>query len=500
MREALRLSGPQNIDAGIVLGMTHLQLKQVDAATAVFNDMQKRSPDNALVYNLLGGARLGARDRAGARAAFEKSAALKADFFTPVQNLGRMDVSDNKPDAARQRYQAFVERHPGNADALVALAELAVARNQNAEAIGWLEKAVAANPKLPGPGMRLTQLYLKTGDKRKALTQIRTMQVADPENPALLDMLGSVQAANGDKAAALEAYQRLAAIQPRTTTMAARLSAAYDALGERDLAADVLRKATADYPEDMSLLLARAAMETRRGNHEQAVMLAREAQKRPGAQVAGLVAEAEIREAQRKPELAIAPYQKAVELDKAATPLRIKLANAYRLAGRPDDAIKLVQQWRAQRPEDNALGVYLGELYLGQKKFPAAIETLNALLKRVPDNGIVLNNLALAYQGAGDPRALGAAEQAYKVLPQSPAVMDTLGWLLVEKGELARGVGLLKQASAAEPGAGDIRYHLAAALARNNERSAARKEIETLLSNKGDVAQAEQARALLKQL
>lgn len=500
MRKGFELSPPKSLNTGIVLGMTHLQLKQYDAALAVLDQLRQRDPNSALVYNLLGGAQLGRKDRAAARAAFEKSMQLQPGYFTPVNNLARMDIADKKVDAARQRYEAFLDKHAGNGEAMIALADLAIAENKQADATKWLEKAQAANPKLSGPALRLTQQYLAIGEKRKALTLIRSMQVADPDNPMLLDMLGRVQAANGDKPAALEAYGRLAALQPRTTGMTARLSAAYEALGEPDLAADTLRKAHAEHPEDTAIVLARTAVETRRGNYEQAVQLAREVQARPGNQVPGLIVEAEIRETQRKPELAIPVYQRALQVDKGSSPLRLKLANAYRQAGRTDEALKMVQQWRAERPRDRAIGIFLGELYMTQKKYPAAIDTFTALLKEMPDNGIVLNNLALAYQAAGDARALDTAQRALKAMPQSGAAMDTLGWMLVEKGDLGKGLPLLKQASAAEPGAADIRYHLAAAHARNNDKAAARKELETLLAAKGDVAQAEQARALLKQL
>ncbi|TWI62994.1 putative PEP-CTERM system TPR-repeat lipoprotein [Pseudoduganella lurida] len=500
LRRGVELSPPKSVDAGIVLAMTHLELKQFDPAVAVVQDMLRRAPDNAMLHNLLGGALLGRNDRAGARAAFTRSLQLAPDFFTPAGNLGRMDLADRQPEAARQRFQAFLDRNPASVEALTALAELAQAQNRTADATALLERASAAQPALPGPGLRLAQQYLRVAEPRKALTLVRAMQVASPEDPALLDMLGRVQLANGDRAAALEAYHRMAAIQPRTAGTTARLSAAYEALGERDLAADTLRKAHAERPDDLGIVLARAAVETRRGNYDQAILFAKDVQARPASTVAGLIVEAEIRETQRQPEQAIPLYRKALQLNGDATPVRIKLANACRQAGRPDEALKLVRQWHAERPDDLALGVYLGELYAAQKQYPAAIDTFHALQRRLPDNGVVLNNLALAYQASGDARAQAAAEGALKALPDSPAVLDTLGWILVEQGEVPRGLGLLKQASAADPAAGEIRYHLAAAHARNNDKAAARRELETLLAARGDRSQAEQARALLRRL
>lgn len=500
MKKSITLSSPKAIDTGIVLAATQLQLKQSGAALATLADMQARQPDNPVLYNLVGAAKLGQNDAAGARAAFERAVQLKPDFVLPVTNLARLDLLENKPAAARQRFEAFVAKNPGNAEALTALADLAIAANDQPAATAWLEKASAADPKQVVPGLRLVQQYMSSGEKRKALTLVRNMQVANPENPAVLDMLGGVQFANGEKTAALEAYSRLAALQPRTRETTARLAGGYEALGERDLAADTLRKAQAEHPDDIGITLARAAVESRRGNFDVAAQLARDAQARPDNKVAGLVAEAEIRQLQRKPELAIPLYERAVQASKGATTLRIKLGDAYRQAGRTEEASRLVQQWRREKPDDMALAVYLGELHMAQKQYQPAIEQFNVVLKRLPDNGVVLNNLALAYQATADSRALATAERAHQLVPGSGAIADTLGWLLVEQGNLARGVPLLKQAVAAEPATVDIRYHLAVALARGSDKAGARKELEAVLAGKPSVAQADQARALLKQL
>jgi thioredoxin-like negative regulator of GroEL len=78
--------------------------------------------------------------------------------------------------------------------------------------------------------------------------------------------------------------------------------------------------------------------------------------------------------------------------------------------------------------------------------------------------------------------------------------MDTLGWLLVQQGDLARGLPLLREASAKLPGVPDIRLHLAKALIKAKEPAAARKELEVLLERHKQFPQLDEARGLLKQL
>jgi hypothetical protein len=50
---------------------------------------------------------------------------------------------------------------------------------------------------------------------------------------------------------------------------------------------------------------------------------------------------------------------------------------------------------------------------------------------------------------------------AYELKSDSAAVADTLGWMLVEQGDTARGLELLQEAVAAAPDVHEIRYHLA---------------------------------------
>jgi Tfp pilus assembly protein PilF len=130
----------------------------------------------------------------------------------------------------------------------------------------------------------------------------------------------------------------------------------------------------------------------------------------------------------------------------------------------------------------------------------AAIQQFQAVLKEDPKNLVALNNLATAYQQEKDPRALEYAEKAHALAPDSAAVLDTLGWILVEQGNTARGLPLLQKAVSLAPAAPDIRYHLAAALARTGDNAAARKELVQVLDSGKSFAGMDEAQALQKKL
>jgi predicted Zn-dependent protease len=113
---------------------------------------------------------------------------------------------------------------------------------------------------------------------------------------------------------------------------------------------------------------------------------------------------------------------------------------------------------------------------------------------------VVLNNLAWSFFEIKDPRALGFAEQALKLKPDNPAVMDTLGWLLVQQGQTERGIRLLQQALGKQPDAAEIQFHLALAFSQTGDRRRAVSELERLLASGAAFPQEREARTLLTKL
>jgi Flp pilus assembly protein TadD len=125
---------------------------------------------------------------------------------------------------------------------------------------------------------------------------------------------------------------------------------------------------------------------------------------------------------------------------------------------------------------------------------------METLAKEAPDDAMLLNNLAWLYAQAGDPRALATAEKAASLAPASPLAADTLGWILVQKGETARGAALLEKAVAAGPATPAMRYHLAVALSRSGKTAEARRIVGERLQSKARFDDREAAQQLLATL
>jgi putative PEP-CTERM system TPR-repeat lipoprotein len=382
---------------------------------------------------------------------------------------------------------------------MAALADLALVQGKADEATTWLEKASNENPDAVAPALRLGNQYLATRQPRKALTLARKFQTQNPTNADLLDLLGQAQLASEDAEGALETYSKLVNVLPKSGQAQLRLAAVHRTLKNDDAAAADLRRAIELQPELVPARVAQAQLALARGKPDDAIATARALQKQSGANAtAGYLLEGDVQLAQKQPAAALPLFQKAYAASKSPQ-VAIKLAEAYKLAGKAPDADALLAQWQKEHPDDQAVPLYLAERLLADGQYKPAIGALEALVKRNPNNAIALNNLAWAYQQDKNPRALETAERAYGLAAGNPAVLDTLGWMLVEQGKLARALPLLQQA-ASLTGEPAIRYHLAVALEKSGDKENARKTLQELLAKGARFPDAQAARALLQQL
>ena len=136
---------------------------------------------------------------------------------------------------------------------------------------------------------------------------------------------------------------------------------------------------------------------------------------------------------------------------------------------------------------------------LTNKQYKLAMQEYEKILLQEPRNVIALNDMAWSYQQEKDSRALPFAERAYALDAGNPAVLDTLGWILLEHGDSARAVALLKKASALAPMAAEIRYHLGMGLVKTGDRRGARTQFQQLLAANKNFSKRDEIEAMLAQ-
>jgi tetratricopeptide (TPR) repeat protein len=188
------------------------------------------------------------------------------------------------------------------------------------------------------------------------------------------------------------------------------------------------------------------------------------------------------------PQRAEAALRRAVELDPDFMQAYTALAEIYFGTQQPDRAIGEYKKITERRPDDFVAFRNIGLIESSRNNHDAAAEYYRRVLSIRPDEPIAANNLAALYgdHGQGNPEeAIRLAQDVLRRYPNEPGFADTLGWVYYRRGLYRDSVEQLKRAveGAAKRGGDNslYRYHLGAALAKNGDKAAARRELQKSL-------------------
>jgi putative PEP-CTERM system TPR-repeat lipoprotein len=287
-----------------------------------------------------------------------------------------------------------------------------------------------------------------------------------PQSPQPLMRLAALHLRRNDVNRAIEATKRARALAPQRPAIGAELAALYIRAGQYDAAVN-----------------------------EAAAVLA--AAPKLGV---GQALEGDAFAAQKKWGDAQRAYREALQLQPKSGVLAAKLHGALLAGGLAAEADKLGRKWLAENPKDVAFRMHLANEDLAAKRLKSAAGRYQAVVALEPNNAVALNNLAWIGGQQGDPKALDYAQRAAKLAPSNASVLDTLGMLLVDRGDSVRGLETLKQAMSLAPARPELKLNYVKALIKVGRKDEARTELATLLEQKGEFPGKDEVPALLKSL
>jgi tetratricopeptide (TPR) repeat protein len=189
--------------------------------------------------------------------------------------------------------------------------------------------------------------------------------------------------------------------------------------------------------------------------------------------------------------------QRAVALDPGYVPAFSSLAALHVKNRRPDQAIAEYQKI-LERGESAVTYTLIAMVEESRGNVDAAVQGYRKALDLDPNAPVPANNLAwlIADRGVGNlDEAVRLSQGAVQRYPNTPGFADTLGWVYQKKGLYGAAAEQLQKAVAGESDNATYRYHLGMAYAGNGDRAAARLQLEQALKQTNQLASSDAADA-----
>jgi tetratricopeptide (TPR) repeat protein len=130
----------------------------------------------------------------------------------------------------------------------------------------------------------------------------------------------------------------------------------------------------------------------------------------------------------------------------------LKDATSYIVAGQFDQAIRILEQLRQQKPDDLVLMAHLGQVYVAAGRDDEGIPLLEQVIARAPDRYEAQVDLATGYMHQNHlAQARAAVERAIAIEPSFAPAYETRGLILWRGGDPRAAIGSLETAVRADP-------------------------------------------------
>jgi tetratricopeptide (TPR) repeat protein len=419
-----------------------------------------------------------------------------------LETRARWLAAENKLDEALESATAAVAAAPQSATAHYALAVVRDRRRDVPEAIASYNEVLRLNPRAAAAQVQLSRLSLATGDREAAVRFAEGASRTAPGAGEVRLALARSLLARGDLARATPEIAALLKQFPDNASVQSLEGALQMARGNTGGARTAFERALAAAPGMTEPIGGLTALDIRA--------------KQPAAAVARL--EAALRESPQNPALLALAAQaygasgdlakteqslrRAVEIDPRFTPGYAMLAQLYLAQKRLDQARGEFEGMVKRDPQNVQARTMVGVLLEAENKPAEArkwYEETVAITDRAP---IVANNLAFMYAESGTnlDQALQLAQTAKQLLPESPDVDDTLGWVYYKKDQAALAVRPLESSVEKNPKNVMYLYHLGLAYAKAGNPVKARDMLQRALELDPTFAGADEARRTLDSL
>ena len=414
-----------------------------------------RNPKDINILSLAASHALSQADYSGARTYLETALAIDPANPRLLTMLARTEMQAGSLDAAAAAWRRLEKVPESRTAARLGLVEVAQVRGRSTEARKGLEQIRAEDPKAVVPRLMLARMMLAASEAAPASKLLSETIAIAPRDAHLRLQVARLLGEFSRYDEAIGQVRQAVEMAPESTEAwleMARMQLALDRAGPARESAEKAVALERDSIEGVGML---ALLDLREKRGDSALRRTVDLSARRPTDPRAAVLEGDVRLALGQPREAAQAYERAFALS-ADLLIAAKQSAAMRSARMANPETPLAR-WVVARPDDVRARTLLADAYQLDGRRDLAIEQYERLAASPGAGFAALNNLAWLYYETGDGRAEATARRAYDLAADNPAIADTYGWILAEKGKVAEGLAMLTRAVARAPDNPDIR-------------------------------------------
>ncbi|TWX66372.1 tetratricopeptide repeat protein [Colwellia demingiae] len=427
----------------MALAIGYLNTGEEDKAQRIA-DLYKSNVEEADIGHVLEGfIFLNKKQRAKAQVSFEKAQSLNPKNIASLYNLGLLHKRAAENSKAITYFDRLISLSPRHKGALKSLVSIA----GNKESLEDVLTILVRNYQTDNlySTIALAQALRIDQQVEKAVTILRDINKS-------VNLTSNYFMLLGDSYLELEKYQDAnttfaqgLALEPKDYLLNIRYISTLEWLGEDTAVLEQTRKVHGYYVNNLNITTSLIYLETRNKNYREAKRLFEAIKgEKTNHHLLDSVA-GEIYSYEKDYPQAIEHFSAAYEKE----PTELNLLNLARTLGfdkQNKEAERLLELYLDKHSNNSKIRFLLAELYSPQDRKKRIVQ-YQILSIQIPNNAIVFNNLAWnQFKLNQTAEALINIEKAYQLQPDSLAIQESYGVILIVNNKLSQGINILEDA------------------------------------------------------